>query len=390
MRIGRERCIWRFDAGWRKGADEDAFPNGFEQPRERIGTCLRSDRAGGLGDTHWYAVKNRHTRKASNLRVVVGYAVTVTHAFEARQRQKAYLAWVAVCVLWGTTYLGIRIALETIPPALLGGLRYTAAGILLLSILAIRGEAPIPRGHWKGLAVVGLLTVCIGNGGVIWAEQWVPSGIAAVTVATTPFWMIGFEAFTGAGEAISARLVAGLLIGFAGIVLLVWPDVFGGGAAGDNQLVGFAALQVACIGWALGSALSRRHAREENVLSAAAMQMLFGGLFMLAAGTARHEWNHLGFTPRSGIAEIYLTLIGSIVGYSAYIYALRHLPTATVSLYAYANPVIAMILGVAVAGEPFGPRVVIASLMVLSGSALVQWREQKKAAEAANGRHAAA
>jgi drug/metabolite transporter (DMT)-like permease len=133
-------------------------------------------------------------------------------------------------------------------------------------------------------------------------------------------------------------------------------------------------LQVACVGWALGSALSRRHAREKNVLAAAAMQMTFGGIFMLLAGTARGEWSHLLFTPRTLAAEVYLTLVGSVVGYSAYTYALKYLPTATVSLYAYANPIIAVVLGALLLGEPLGLRVVLASVMVLTGSGLVQWR----------------
>ena len=290
------------------------------------------------------------------------------------RRRSAYLAWIAVCVVWGTTYLGIRIALETIPPALVGGLRYIAAGVLLSAILAARGEGLPPRSQWGGLATIGLLTIGIGNGGVIWAEQWVPSGIAAVTVATVPFWMIGVETFTRDADPLSTRLVVGLLVGFGGILLLVWPDITADNAAGHQFLAGVVALQVACVGWAIGSALSRRHARQENVLPAVAMQMTFGGLFMLAAATARGEWAHLAFNARTIAAEIYLTLMGSIVGYSAYIYALRHLPTATVSLYAYANPVIAMVLGALVANEPFGPRVIVASLMVLTGSALVQWR----------------
>jgi drug/metabolite transporter (DMT)-like permease len=314
----------------------------------------------------------------------------VTPTSDTGDRRTAYLAWIAVCVLWGTTYLGIRIALETIPPALVGGLRYTAAGTLLIGILSARGEGMISPSHWRGMALIGLLTICIGNGGVIWAEQWVPSGIAAVTVATVPFWMVAIEAFARDADSLSMRLVLGLLGGFGGILLLVWPDVAAGNAAGHQFLIGILALQIACVGWALGSALSRRHARKENVLSAAAMQMLFGGLFMLAAATVRGEWSHLVFTRRTMIAEIYLTLVGSIVGYSAYTYALRYLPTATVSLYAYANPVIAMVLGALVASEPFGPRVIFASLMVLTGSALVQWREKQKDAAAANGRHAAA
>ena len=299
---------------------------------------------------------------------------------EGAHRGSAYFAWIAVCVLWGTTYLAIRIALETIPPALLGGLRYTAAGLLLALILAFRGERVPAVSQWPGLALVGLLTICVGNGGVIWAEQWVPSGIAAVTVATVPFWMIGVEALTPAGDRPSTWLVVGLLVGFGGILLLVWPDITAGGAAGHLFLIGIVALQVACIGWALGSALSRRHAREENVLAAAAMQMTFGGIFMLIAGTLRGEWSHLTFTERTLAAEVYLTLVGSIVGYSAYTYALKYLPTATVSLYAYANPIIAMVLGAVLLSEPFGARVVVASVMVLAGSALVQWRGRARSA----------
>jgi drug/metabolite transporter (DMT)-like permease len=314
----------------------------------------------------------------------------VTPGSDARHRRTAYFSWTAVCVLWGTTYLGIRIALETIPPALLGGIRYTAAGILLSAILAARGQGLVPRSQWSGLSLIGLLTICFGNGGVIWAEQWVPSGVAAVTVATVPFWMIGIEAFTSDGDPLSSRLMLGLLVGFSGILLLVWPDIASDDAGGRQYLIGIIALQVACVGWAIGSALSRRHARKENVLAAAALQMTFGGLFMIAAGTARGEWSQLTFSTRSVLAEIYLTIMGSIVGYSAYTYALRYLPTATVSLYAYANPIIALALGALLAHEPFGARVVIASLMVLAGSALVQWREKKETAVAAGGRHAAA
>src|SRR5258705_4340361 len=183
---------------------------------------------------------------------------------ESAHRGSAYLAWIAVCVLWGTTYLAIRIGLETIPPALLGGLRYTAAAILLAAILARRGERMPSSSQWPGLALVGLLTICVGNGGVIWAEQWVPSGIAAVTVATVPFWMIAIEALMPGGDRVSMWLVLGLLVGFGGILLLVWPDVSAGGAAGRQFLIGIAALQTACVGSPAGSAPSCPDARREN------------------------------------------------------------------------------------------------------------------------------
>ena len=238
--------------------------------------------------------------------------------------------------------------------------------------MAARGERIPARRSWGTLALIGLLLVCIGNGGVILAEQWVPSGISAVTVASMPFWMLGIEALRGDGDPLSTRLVAGLLIGFAGILLLVWPDVALG--SGHQFLIGIVTLQVACIGWAIGSTLSRRHAPDESVLMAVALQMLFGGIFMMIAGTLDGEWQRLAFNTRTIAAESYLTIFGSIVGYSAYTYALKYLPTATVSLYAYANPVIAVVLGAMLLGEPFGVRVVAATLMVLSGSALVQTR----------------
>ena len=286
----------------------------------------------------------------------------------------AYLAWIAVCLVWGTTYLGIRIALETIPPALLGGLRYVAAGAALAVILRARGERLPGPAHWRGLAVLGFLMIALGNGGVIWAQQWVPSGIAAVVVAASPFWMTGLEAVLPGGERLTARGVTGLLIGFAGFLMLVWPDLTAGGELGRQFAVGVIALQIACIGWALGSSYSRRHARGENALGSAALQMLFGGLFMLAAATVRGEWAELSFTWRTGLAELYLIVFGSLVGYSAYVYALKHLPVSTVSLYAYVNPVIAVVLGTLLLSEPFGWRVVVASATVFAGVAVVRYQ----------------
>jgi drug/metabolite transporter (DMT)-like permease len=279
-----------------------------------------------------------------------------------------------VCLVWGTTYLGIRVALETVPPALLGGIRYTIAGIILAGVLAARGERLPGRQHWGGLVLLGLLMIGLGNGGVIWAEQFVPSGFAALVVATTPFWMTGIEAASPGGERIRARAIAGLLIGFAGILLLVWPDVGAGGTRGGQFLAGLAALQIACGGWALGSAYSRRHAREENSLGSSALQMFFGGVIMLALGTARGEWAILTFTTRTLLAELYLIVFGSLAGYSAYMYALKHLPVSTVSLYAYVNPVIAIVLGALLLDEPLGVRVAVAAALVFLGVAVVRGR----------------
>jgi drug/metabolite transporter (DMT)-like permease len=285
----------------------------------------------------------------------------------------AYIAWLSVCVIWGTTYLGIRVALETIPPALVGAFRYLAAGGALALILRARGVRLPGPAHWKGLMLLGFLMIGLGNGGVIWAEQWVPSGIAAVVVATSPFWMTGLEAALGS-ERLSLQGIFGLTLGFLGILLLVWPELTAGGELGRQFTAGVIALQIACLGWALGSSYSKRHAREENALGASALQMIFGGIMMLIAAFVRGEFAVLTFTWRTVAAELYLIVFGSLIGYSAYVYALKHLPVSTVSLYAYVNPVIAVVLGTLLLGEPFGWRVVAASAFVFAGIAVVRFR----------------
>jgi drug/metabolite transporter (DMT)-like permease len=286
--------------------------------------------------------------------------------------RRAYFAWLIVCLVWGTTYLAIRVALETIPPGLIGGMRYTAAAIVLVSLLRVGRVALPSTSQWVGLAMTGCLMIGLGNGGVIWAQQWVPTGIAAVVVASTPFWMTAVEGLLPSGERLSRRITAGLLVGFSGIVLLVWPDLTLGGARGRQFAAGVAALQIACLGWALGSSYSRRHARDENPWGASAMQMLFGGLMLIAIGTVRGEWMQLSFSARSLVAELYLTVAGSLGGYTAYTYALQHLPVSTISLYAYVNPVIAVALGTLWLGEPFGWRVLAAAAMVFAGIGIVR------------------
>ncbi|MGH2400876.1 MAG: EamA family transporter, partial [bacterium] len=230
----------------------------------------------------------------------------------------------------------------------------------------------------------------LGNGMVIWAEQWVPSGIAAVIVSAAPFWMTGIEALLSGGERISSRAVLGLVIGFGGVVLLVWPDLTTGGAWGGQFAAGVISLQIACLGWSGGTAYARRYAREENALGGSALQMLSAGTIMLAVATLRGEWSELTFTPRTMAAEVYLTIFGSLVAYSAYLYALKQLPMSTVSLTAYVNPVIAVCLGALLLGEPFGPRVIAASAMVLVGIAVVRWKGHTAAAARATAARPAA
>lgn len=287
--------------------------------------------------------------------------------------RSAYLAWVAVCVLWGTTYLAIRIALDTIPPLIMAGFRWTIAGSIILLFLRIRGEEIPPPSHWPAMLVLGVLLMGFGNGCVVWAEQTIPSGLTAVLVASVTFWMVGVERFMRDADSVSRRRIVGLLVGFGGIVLLVWPELTLG--TSRSFLFGVFATQLACLGWAIGSSYSRRRHANENVLAAAALQMLFGGLVLSVAGLVRGEWAVLAFSPRTFSALVYLIVAGSIAGFSAYAYALKYLPVATVSLYAYVNPVIAVILGTLILGEPFSARIAVAGIIVLIGMALVRRSE---------------
>jgi drug/metabolite transporter (DMT)-like permease len=291
---------------------------------------------------------------------------------DPRQRRLAYIAWVLVCLIWGTTYLGIRVTLETMPPLLMSGLRWTIAGALLAGYLAVRGERLPDRSGWASAALLGFLLLGIGNGAVAWAEQWVPSGLTAVIVASSPFWMAGMESLRSDGEQFTTRLVAGFAVGYSGILLLVWPDLTLDGAHGRSFIAGFLALQLACLGWSVGSSYSRRHARDTNVLSATAAQMIAGGLMMLVVATIHGEWRLLHFAPRSTMALAYLTTVGAIGGFASYTYALRHLPVSFVSLYAYINPIIAVTLGVLLLGEPFNARMAAAAALVLLGVAIVK------------------
>jgi drug/metabolite transporter (DMT)-like permease len=282
-----------------------------------------------------------------------------------------YLSWAAICLIWGTTYLAIRISLETLPPALSAGLRWLVAGVVLAGVLVARGRRLPARSAWPGLALIGFLFIVLGNGLVVWAEQWVPSGLTAVLLATSPFWMVGIEATLRDGERPRGRTWLGLAVGFAGIVLLVWPDLAEAGAVGSGFLAGVVALQAACVAWSVGSSVERRQHAEEHTLGGAALEMIFGGMVLTAVGTAAGEWPRVAFTVRSGLAFGYLVVVGSIVAYSAYIHTLKHLPISTISLSSYINPIIAVVLGTLVANEAFGPRSVAASALVLVGVAVV-------------------
>jgi drug/metabolite transporter (DMT)-like permease len=287
-------------------------------------------------------------------------------------RKRAYLAFAFVCVIWGTTYLGIKVALETIPPMTMGGLRYAIAGIVLALALRMRGIPLPPRSTWLTFAFVGFFMLGLGNGGVVFAEQFVPSGLAAVLIATSPFWNMGVESLWPGGERLRLRHFLGLIVGFSGILVLVWPDLIESFTGGSRYGLGVLALQIACVGWAIGSSYAKRFSQSRDVLAGAAMQMLFGGLWMLLFATLSGEWPRLHFTGRTAFALSYLTIAGSLAAYTAYAYALKYLPVSTVSLYTYVNPIIAVALGTLVLGEPFGARMLVAAVIIAAGMLIVR------------------
>ena len=300
-----------------------------------------------------------------------------------REQKLAWAAWVTICLVWGTTYLAIRVALETIPVFLLAGLRWTAAGLALGAFSVVTGRRlPGPR-MWGSLALLAFLMNVVGNGFVVWAEQFVASGLTAVVIASVPFWSVGIESSLKGGERLQWRALAGLAIGFAGIVVLVWPEITVGGGEGRAVIGGVIALQLACLGWALGTSYTKRHPSSADPLAASTVQMIFSGAMLLGIATANDEWSRLHFTPRTLGAMIYLTVAGSIVAYTAYVYAVKHLPISTVSLYAYINPLIAVALGSLLLGERFSFRIIIAAGLVLAGIAVVRGVQSPRATAAA-------
>jgi drug/metabolite transporter (DMT)-like permease len=283
----------------------------------------------------------------------------------------AYVAFLAVCLIWGTTYLAITVSLETVPVLLVAGLRWMFAGVVMSALMLSAGRGlPGPR-LWGPLALLGLLMNVLGNGLVVYAQQYVASGLTAVLIATTPFWTALIERFLPNGERFSRRALVGLALGFSGIVVLVWPEMTNGGAGGYDFILGVVAIQLACIGWVFGTAYARRHPLGDNPFRSSALQMVFSGSMLLAAATWHGDWAQLSFTGRTIAAMLYLSIAGSLVAYSAYIYAIQHLRLSLVSLYAYINPIIAVTLGTLLLAEPFTARIAVAAVLVLAGTWIV-------------------
>jgi drug/metabolite transporter (DMT)-like permease len=283
---------------------------------------------------------------------------------------QAYLALAAVCFFWGTTYLGIRIALESMAPPVLMSVRYTISGFILL-LVAYFSNAHLPTGRelWY-TSLFGVIIIGTGTGCLVFAEQWVPSGLAAVFITVSPFWMIGVEALIPGGARLHGPTILGMLVGLVGSILLVAPEAMQEGFGGP-LLRGFVLLQIGCAGWALGSILQRRHQTKAHPVVSGAVQQLATGLaFAVPAFFAKPHpstWSTRGIG-----AIVYLVIFGSIVGYSAYIFVLDRLPISVVSIYNYINPIIAVFLGWIFFREHFGLQEVIAMLIIFAGVALVK------------------
>jgi drug/metabolite transporter (DMT)-like permease len=291
---------------------------------------------------------------------------------KGREKLLAYAAWAAVCVFWGTTYLAIRVGLETLPPMLLAGTRFLIAGTMLMAGVRWWSGARLPHGReWLDNGLVGLLLLGIGNGLVVWAEKFVPSGLAALLVGTSPFWIAGFERLRAEGERSSGRAILGMLIGFVGLALLVAPGLFGT-AYGKGFLLGVILLQIACAAWSAGSIYAKHHQTQLAPLMAASVQMLVAGTVLALLGSAFGEWRVISFSGRSLSALAYLIVFGSIVAYGSYNYAIQKLPLSLVTMYSYVNPIIAVLLGWLLLNEGLGWRVWAAMAIILSGVALVK------------------
>jgi drug/metabolite transporter (DMT)-like permease len=287
----------------------------------------------------------------------------------------AYLALICVCFFWGTTYLGIRIALDSFSPALLVCLRNLLSGAITLSVAAMIG-ARFPRGRELWItAGCGLMVIGVGNGTLAVAEQWIPTGLASLFVTTSPFWFVGIDSLLPGGERLHAPTIRGLLVGFTGVLLLVAPAAWAAVtqhtfASGGAVVLAFFILQISGASWALGSLLQRNRHSGAHPFVLGGVQQISTGLALLAPSAFQLPSAH--WTARGMGAIVYLAIFGGIVGYSCYALALSRLPLAIVSIYTYINPVVAVFLGWWVYQEHFGLREAGAMAVIFAGVAMVR------------------
>jgi drug/metabolite transporter (DMT)-like permease len=285
-------------------------------------------------------------------------------------RAQLIAAFAAIYLIWGSTYLAIRFAIDTIPPFLMAGSRFLLAGAILYAVATWQG-APRPTGQqWRSTAIIGALLLLGGNGGVVWSETRVPSGLAALMVATVPFWIVILDWLRPGGARPAGRVLFGIFLGMAGIFLLIGP----GKSGGNVDMIGALALMIGSLSWSIGSLYSRQASLPQSPLLATGMEMLAGGSLLLLAGAATGEAGRLqleAITARSALSLLYLVLFGSLIGFTAYIWLLRVAPAARVATYAYVNPVVAVFLGWAFANEKLSLQTIVASVVIIGAVMII-------------------
>ena len=303
-------------------------------------------------------------------------AVSEVVLFPAPKRESllgAYLAFAAICIIWGTTFVAIRVVIETIPTLLVTGIRFTFAGILLLAIARVtKARFPREAAEWRHQALAGIVMAGAGNALVVFAEHSLTSGMAALLAATIPIWMAIMQAARGE-VALTARGFSGLALGFAGVGLLVGPAI-GEPSISAGFFLAVLAMQVSAICWNAGTLYSRGRAAHSEPLARSVIQMLSAGLAVTLLALVTGERATVAmFTARSTAALLYLAVFGSVIAYWAYNYAQTKLSAGKVSSYAYVNPAVAVLFGALLLGEPVTLTMVAAMVVILAGVALIQF-----------------
>ncbi len=297
----------------------------------------------------------------------------------APSRSALLLAFAAIYLIWGSTYLGIRVAVETMPPFLMAGVRFTLAGLLLLGFLRLRG-APWPTlRQWRINAIIGTFLLLGGNGLVVWAEQVIPSGVTALLIGVSPLFIVLTEWMWPGGIRPTVVTMGALALGFAGVTWLAAP--WENSAQGGISLTGLAAILVACVSWAIGSIYSRHAKHDADAFVASALQMLGGGGSLLLAALVLGDFtrfNAAAVTLNSWVAFVYLVTMGSLVGFSTFVWLMKHSTPARVATYAYVNPVVAVFLGWLLLGEPIGPRTLVASAIIVAAVAIITTQKSRR------------
>lgn len=289
-------------------------------------------------------------------------------------RRNVIAAFAALYIIWGSTYLAIRYAVMTIPPFLMGGVRFLIAGAILYGWTRLRGAEVPTRAQWRAALVTGVLLLVGGNGAVLWSEQHVASGLVALIVAIVPLWMVVFDWLRPGGTRPAPAVFVGLTLGLVGLALLIGPGAI---ANRGHSTIDVRAAIVPVFGsmlWALGSIFSRYAPRHSSAQLATGMQMLAGGGTFLVVSVIAGEPGHFrvsAVTIPSLAGFLYLVTFGSLLGFTAYIYLLGATTAAKAATYAYVNPIVAVVLGWAVAGEPFTPMMLMAAGIILAGVALI-------------------